>query len=126
MSEDEEQRWLDDEAGPIIRPYTITRGRTRAGDGPELDLMAQVVIGPRATASLPQLAAEQRAIIERCRRPLSIAELSAYLDLPVGVVRVLVGDLLAAGLVVVHHQRPSRALPDISILEKVIHGLRAI
>src|SRR6266702_1165086 len=69
---------------------------------------------------------ERRSIALLCRQPQSVAELSALLSLPLGVVRVLVGDLADEGLVQVHGpagpgQGPSRAL-----LERVLDGLRRI
>lgn len=64
----------------------------------------------------------------RCRRqePLSVAELAAELDLPVGVVRVLIGDLLDAELVHVSRPVPPAELPDEKVLREVIEGLRAL
>jgi len=52
--------------------------------------------------------------------------LAADLDLPVGVVRVLVGDLLEAAHVHIHQPVPPAELPDESILREVINGLRAL
>jgi len=46
------------------------------------------------------LALEQRSIVELCRETLSIAEVSARLGIPINVVKILVGDLVDAGLVV--------------------------
>src|SRR6266487_446858 len=37
----EEDQWLDEEAGPVVRPYALTRGRTRP-TGETLDLIALV------------------------------------------------------------------------------------
>ena len=55
-----------------------------------------------------------------------MAELAADLDLPIGVVRVLVGDLLVAAHVYIHKPVPPAELPDESILRDVIDGLRAL
>ncbi|GAA3308256.1 hypothetical protein GCM10020295_69850 [Streptomyces cinereospinus] len=66
-------------------------------------------------------------IVELCRdAPQSVAELAAGLDLPIGVVRVLVGDLTDAELVHVTRPVPPAELPDESILRDVINGLRAL
>ncbi|GHF33951.1 hypothetical protein GCM10018790_09560 [Kitasatospora xanthocidica] len=124
-------RWYDDEAGPLVRPYTMTRGRTGAG-GQQLDLIAVVVCDPAhpvfaPDAPEPPVGPEQARILALCRgTPLSVAELAADLDLPVGVVRVLLGDLLAAGLIRVSRPVPPALLPDERILQEVIHGLRAL
>lgn len=55
-----------------------------------------------------------------------MAELAADADLPVGVVRVLLGDLLEAGHVKVSRPVPPARLPEMRILREVIEGLRAL
>ncbi|MEU9857830.1 DUF742 domain-containing protein [Streptomyces sp. NPDC047974] len=121
--------WYDDEAGPVVRPYAMTRGRTSAAGRHRLDLIALVV--PEPAADDPgrdqSLSPEHVEIVERCsEQPQSIAELAAGLDLPVGVVRVLVGDLVDEELVHVTRPVPPAQLPDVSILREVINGLRAL
>ncbi|MGW6569228.1 DUF742 domain-containing protein [Streptomyces sp. NPDC054975] len=121
--------WFDDEAGPVVRPYAMTRGRTSAATRHRLDLIALVV--PEPAADDPgrdqTLSPEHVEIVERCSdTPQSIAELAAGLDLPVGVVRVLVGDLVEDELVHVTRPVPPAELPDVSILREVINGLRAL
>lgn len=121
--------WFDDEAGPVVRPYAMTRGRTSAATRHRLDLIAVVV--PEPAADDPgrdqTLSPEHVEIVERCSdTPQSIAELAAGLDIPVGVVRVLVGDLVEDELVHVTRPVPPAELPDVSILREVINGLRAL
>ncbi|WP_418955908.1 DUF742 domain-containing protein [Streptomyces tritici] len=121
--------WYDDDAGPVVRPYAMTRGRTTAATRHRLDLIAVVV--PEPAADDPgrdqTLSPEHVEIVERCSElPQSIAELAAGLDLPVGVVRVLVGDLVDEQLVHVTRPVPPAELPDVSILREVINGLRAL
>ncbi|MCM2418150.1 MULTISPECIES: DUF742 domain-containing protein [Streptomyces] len=124
-------RWYDDEAGPMVRPYALTGGRTR-GDGgsAHLDLIAQVVAEPGAepgAAGDPALAPEHGTILALCRTdPLSVAEIAADSDLPVGVVRVLLGDLLTLGWVRVRRPVAPAELPGEHILREVIDGLRAL
>ncbi|MGW3247093.1 DUF742 domain-containing protein [Streptomyces sp. NPDC001070] len=119
--------WYDDEAGPLVRPYAMTGGRTRPGTaGAALDLIAQVLAEPGA-ADDPTLEPEHIALLALCRdEPLSVAELAADADLPLGVVRVLLGDLLALGSVRVRTPVPPAQLPDERILREVINGLRAL
>ncbi|MCH6159020.1 DUF742 domain-containing protein [Streptomyces marispadix] len=154
-------RWFDDAAGPVVRPYAMTRGRTRSSsDEARLDLIALVIAesrdgegdakphedtvgsgdnhgaagdgtgGAQDNADVyadNSLAPEHVDIVLQCRRaPQSVAELSAELDLPVGVVRVLIGDLIDAGWVRVSRPVPPAELPDESILREVIDGLRAL
>lgn len=119
--------WYDDAAGPMVRPYAVTGGRTRPGAAvAALDLIALVLAEPGA-ADDPTLAPEHSALLALCRdEPLSVAELAADADLPVGVVRVLLGDLLALGGVRVSRPVPPAQLPDERILREVINGLRAL
>jgi len=121
--------WIDADAGPVVRPYAMTRGRTGHDSRHRLDLIALVV--PETAVADPgrdqTLSPEHVEIVERCGgTPLSIAELAAGLDLPVGVVRVLVGDLVDDALVHVTRPVPPAELPDVSILREVINGLRAL
>ncbi|MER6592765.1 DUF742 domain-containing protein [Micromonospora purpureochromogenes] len=120
-----QHEWLDAAAGPVVRPYTLTGGRVRpAVDG--FDLVAFVLAGAGADpAGQPGLQPEHRRLVELARRPVAVADLAADLDLAVGVVRVLLGDLLARGLVSVH-EPPAAGLPDNDILKAVVSGLRAL
>jgi hypothetical protein len=118
--------WYDDEAGPMVRAYTITGGRTRPVAAAELDLIAVLVAGPGAI-SAEGLDEAHLALLELCGRgPLSVADLASEADLAVGVVRVLLGDLLGEGhLRVVRPVRPAE-LPGPGLLRDVIAGLRAL
>ncbi|MFD8074894.1 DUF742 domain-containing protein [Streptomyces sp. NPDC059718] len=119
--------WYDDAAGPLVRPYALTGGRTRPDTAvAALDLIALVLAEPGA-ADDPTLEPEHTALLALCREePLSVAELAADADLPVGVVRVLLGDLLTLGSVRVSNPVPPAQLPDERILREVINGLRAL
>ena len=122
-------RWYDDDAGPVVRPYAMTRGRTSSVYQHRIDLIA-LVMTEEDVGDLEDeesLSPEHLYIVDTCRKsPQSVADLSAGLNLPVGVVRVLVGDLLAAELVLVSRPVPPAELPDESILRDVIEGLRAL
>ncbi|MFI1193486.1 DUF742 domain-containing protein [Micromonospora sp. NPDC020750] len=120
-----QHEWLDADAGPVVRPYTLTGGRVRPPAG--LDLVA-FVLTARAVdpATHSRLHPEHRRLVELARRPVPVAELAAELDLAVVVVRVLVGDLLARGLVSVHAPAGTAFLPDDNILKAVVNGLRAL
>ncbi|MFF4802193.1 DUF742 domain-containing protein [Streptomyces sp. NPDC001351] len=131
MSADGQGRshWFDDEAGPVVRPYAMTRGRTTSAGQHRLDLIAVVVTEPHADDpdADATLSPEHVDIVDLCRdAPQSVAELAAGLDLPIGVVRVLVGDLVAGEFVHVTRPVPPAELPDESILRDVINGLRAL
>ncbi|MFG3321505.1 DUF742 domain-containing protein [Streptomyces sp. NPDC048171] len=122
-------QWYDNEAGPLVRPYAMTGGRTRPGPtGMRFDLIALVTRVPGAPGSdVTVLGPEHRTLIELCRiETQSVAELAADADLPVGVVRVLLGDLVELGCVTVSRPVPPAQLPDERILREVIDGLRAL
>ena len=120
-----EDRWVDDHAGPVVRPYAVTRGRARPIRG-KFDLIS-LVIATRSALSLEVgLGPEHLAIVGLCQRPLSVAEVAAHLDLPLGTIRVLLGDLLERDLVEVREPQQGTALPDDSVYEAVINGLRAL
>lgn len=121
--------WFDDEAGPVVRPYAMTRGRTTSAAQHRLDLIAVVVAETQADdpEADSTLSPEHVDIVELCRdAPQSVAELSAELDLPIGVVRVLIGDLVDGEFVHVNRPVPPAELVDESILRDVISGLRAL
>ena len=123
-------QWYDGEAGPLVRPYAMTGGRTRPGPtGVRFDLIALVTLAgtARGTDDDAMLGPEHRTLIELCRpETQSVAELAAGADLPVGVVRVLLGDLMERGRVTVSRPVPPAQLPDERILREVIEGLRAL
>ncbi|MFD7136087.1 DUF742 domain-containing protein [Streptomyces sp. NPDC059894] len=122
-------QWYDMDAGPLVRPYAVTGGRTRSGPtGVRFDLIALVTLDQGAPgADGAGLGPEHRALIALCRTETqSVAELAAGCDLPVGVVRVLLGDLLDVGCVTVSRPVPPARLPDERILREVIDGLRAL
>jgi hypothetical protein len=122
-----ESEWLDEEAGPVVRPYALTRGRTLPPTREGFDLIAIIAAAATASFAPPGAGPEHLAILELCVRPHSVAEISAKLRLPLGVVRVLLGDLLDHGLIVVrkpavtNHQTPNE-----HVLKEVLHGLKAL
>ncbi|GGW22420.1 DUF742 domain-containing protein [Streptomyces xantholiticus] len=123
-------QWYDAAAGPLVRPYAMTGGRTKPGpSNVRFDLIALVVVDSDAPEPGDEslLGPEHRVLLSLCRcETQSVAELAADADLPVGVVRVLLGDLLEAGYVKVSLPVPPAQLPDERILREVIEGLRAL
>lgn len=109
-----------DSTGRLIRPYAITGGRT--GADVEIDLEAQIQASTRASEHLGAYRWEAAKLIELVQTPMALIELAARLELPVGVARVLVADLINDGAVVVH--RPVAAQNFGSLLEKVLDGVR--
>ena len=107
-----------------VRPYAMTGGRTRpTHDDLEMEtLISTTSVGEQT----PKLTVEQRAIAALCHDILSIAEVSAHLHLPLGVIRVLVGDMAEEHLVIVHRPAHVGDRPDLALLERVLYGLRTI
>jgi hypothetical protein len=125
MSED--NGWGYEDAGPVSRPYMVTGGRTRPRVTRYFDLVDMVVRSGRLTE--PALAAgpECAQILELCRVPTSVAEIGAIIGLPIGVVRVLLGDLLFEGLIEVMESAPrGGVVTDTALLSRVLERLRAL
>lgn len=104
------------------RLYTLTRGRSRA-ENTELDLVTLIVSRSDPT---PGMQSEHARILQICRSPTAVVEISSELWLPVSVVKILVSDMLAADQVVARHPSSARAgtqLPDAAFLKKVLVGL---
>jgi hypothetical protein len=121
----EEQQDNRQEPGRLVRPYAMTGGRTRPAHDDDLELETLVSTTSQGETSLT-LSLERRSIALLCRDILSIAEISARLDLPLGVARVLVGDMAEEGLVTVHRPASVGDRPDLALLERVLYGLRTI
>jgi Protein of unknown function (DUF742) len=115
-----------DQPGPDrrrVRPYAMTGGRTRPTHD---DLEIEALVSTTAMEQTPKLTVEQRAIAALCQELLSIAEVSARLQLPLGVIRVLVGDMADEHLVRVHRPAHAGDRPDLDLLERVLDGLQTI
>lgn len=115
------------DGGPaLVRPYALVRGRTRSGAGGVLPVEAIIVSEAEIDGS--ELVLERSAIVRLCRRPYSVAEVSALLSLPVGVTRVLVADLAAEGFVHVNLPLDPQAdgAVERGLLERVLAGLEAL
>lgn len=101
----------------FVRPYFYTRGRTRAAV--ELAVEALVSVAPGAVCPLGPAG----SAFELCREPRSVAEVAARMGVPLGVARVLLGDLVGAGTAVVHRTADASG-PDLDLMQRVLAGLR--
>jgi hypothetical protein len=117
-----------DSGGPD-RLYTVTGGRA-AAPGSAFDLMTLVA---GESEPVRGMQSEHARILRLCRHPVAVVELSARLGLPVGVVKILLGDLLAEGRISARHPRLVAAaprgghrLPEPETLEKVLRALRKL
>ncbi|WP_051342090.1 DUF742 domain-containing protein [Pseudonocardia spinosispora] len=108
-----------------VRPYAWTRGRTRSG----MDLQIETLVSTssRGRDELAMLPFEHRSVAELCERAQSVAEVAALLAVPLGVAKVLLGDMAGLGLVVVHQSGGSNGdVPDLALMERVLSGLRRL
>jgi hypothetical protein len=120
-----EHDWLDGDAGPVVRPYAMTQGRVPESAG-AFDLVAFVMATTPALPAAPHLQPEHHAIVATAWEPVSVAELASRLNLAVGVIRVLLGDLLSAGLISLHEPPAASQPHDVNVLKAVVNGLRAL
>lgn len=93
---------------------------------PGLDLLAHVVALDVEPDPGLYLVPEHRQMLAAAREPISVAELAGRLNLALGVVRVLLGDLLSEGLIAMHEPADPSAVPDDPTLKAVIDGLRTL
>lgn len=116
--------------GPAVPLYVVTGGGDGAGaSDPDLVLDLVTLVVARSTPAAG-MRPEQAAIVRMCRRPLSMAEISAHLDLPFSAVSLLVAGLVADGHVQVRAARADRRTdasePDLETLKALIDGLQRL
>jgi hypothetical protein len=119
------KRWLDQEAGPVVRPYALTRGRTRPR-GEAFDLIDVVAATGAPVTDMPWLGPEHRRILSMCRGPVVVADVTSDIDLPLAVVRVLLSDLRQEGLVTVLRPASDAPTSDLSVMRNLLDGLKAL
>ncbi|MET9795303.1 DUF742 domain-containing protein [Nocardiopsis alba] len=107
----------------LIRPYSLTGGRTRPSRG-DLTVTSQVVAVPSMGSA--DLDPELELILSVCARPVSVAEVASRAGLPLGVLRVLLSDLLDQGRVVAHTSPWEHRRPDADTLRSVLDGIRRL
>jgi hypothetical protein len=114
----------EDDGDFLVRPYAVTGGRTEPRY--QLEIEAMVAASHYEAQDLSVLSPECQAILEFCRDWRSVAEVSAVLQMPLGVARILITDLAAEDLVRIHQLDHANGLPDIKLLEQVLSGLRRL
>ncbi|MFD7443069.1 DUF742 domain-containing protein [Streptomyces sp. NPDC059909] len=122
------EHWYEDETGSMVRPYTVTRGRTRPAAEHPVDLMSRVTAvageGDRTGPRLDHARSSLLELVRRGARP--VAEIAADADLPLTVVRVLLVDLVEAGLVRVSAPPADQGSHDPTLLREIADRLREI
>ena len=120
-----DERWLDAEAGPVVRPYALTQGRTRH-TGESFDLLATVMATHGLIADPSLLAPEHISVLRLARAPTTVADIASDVDLPLGVVRIILADLRELGLVAIHTPVAMAERIDKHTLREVLNGLRGL
>ena len=122
IAEGHEAPWFDDDAGPLVRAYAVTRGRTRPSRF--LDMVTLVMtVRPTAPAPSP----EHRAILQLCAAPRAVVEVASTLNLPLVAAKVLISDLVELGAVVFKTPRRSDDPGvDRELIRTVIDGVRRL
>jgi hypothetical protein len=110
----------------LVRPYTLTAGRT----APRVDLPLEAPVETLDTPNAPQWPGRdvRGQIVELCTSSPSVAEIAAHLSLPLGVARVLIGDLVTQGYLRVHTTLEDSASFDErrELIGRTLRGLRAL
>ncbi|MGQ0716328.1 MAG: DUF742 domain-containing protein [Pseudonocardiales bacterium] len=111
------------ESYDLVRPYFWTGGRTAA----QVDLAVETLVSATGHPPEPPARPEHRTILQLCATPHSVAELAALLSIPLGVARVLLGDLAATGSLAVHRTAGAAdSAPDVALMQRVLTGLRRL
>jgi hypothetical protein len=112
------------ETATYIRPYAWTGGRTRSNHVLEVETLVSTSEACQ-TARLERL--EHHSIANLCQHPRSVAEVGALLSVPLGVARVLLGDMAELGLVTVHRTvTKDDTTSHMMLMERVLSGLRRL
>ena len=105
--------------GDLIRPYLATAGRTTSRvQGLKLETLVQ------QTGTSPSVRFESAKVFRLCEQPISLAELSAHLSIPLGSVKVIVGDLISSGDLQAHQTVDGSGADDVQLITRLISGVR--
>ncbi len=111
----------------LERYYVLTGGRSGPGGSASSLDVATLILS--RSAAVPGMPHEHAEILRRCRDPLSVAELGAYLGLPFNILAVLLTDLLDADRIEARDPIPASYTdrgPDLALLEEVLSGLQRL
>jgi hypothetical protein len=120
---EEDGSWYDEEAGPLVRPYFLAGGRSRPGCN-DLEMITIVVAVTEEIGEM--LGPEHAEIVRVCQHPSSVAEVSAMMDLPLMVVKVILSDLIERGYVIFRSPPVTSDIPSSELLQAVLDGIRRL
>ena len=117
----DEEHWFDDAAGRLIRPYTVSNGRTVPTT--RMELLSMVI----ATGHRPppgQLGPEHAQALGLCGTVTTVAEVSARLRLPAVVTKIVLSDLVDWGAVDACAPDPMADASNPAVLETILNALQ--
>lgn len=110
-------------ASSRVPPYLIAGGRTRPSRLLEIETLVEQRV---RTDSGERARFESARILEIAAEPISVAEVSALLGLPLGTTLVLVSDLLDSGDLLDHDTTHASEVSDLDIMTRIIHRVREL
>jgi hypothetical protein len=116
----DDEHWLDDAAGRLVRPYAVSNGRTEPTT--RMELLSMVI----ATGSLQyaHLGPDHAKALGLCGNPVTVAEIAARLRLPAVVTKILLSDLVDCGAVNTRSPAPVAELTNTAVLETILNALQ--
>ncbi|MFC4533855.1 DUF742 domain-containing protein [Sphaerisporangium dianthi] len=119
----DESEVVDD--GPVVRPYALAKGRTPP-PAASFDLLTHIVATGAPPLHTADLGPEHHRLLALVPEPRPLVEVAADIDLPVGLIRLLLADLVTHGLVAARPPAPDARTPKAALLQEVIKGLQAL
>jgi hypothetical protein len=113
-----------DPRGELVRPFCLTRGRTRPAS--DIAIEAILVTTGRGRQEAPYAGRHKHLIADLCQQPQSLAEIAAHMGVPLGVAKVLVADMAAEHMLTLHHPGHDNYHQHMQTLERVLDGLRKL
>jgi Protein of unknown function (DUF742) len=111
----------------MVRPYARTGGRTRPVHDLDLEALVVTTVAGRDPSMNDLLSPEHSTVIELCEETISVAEIAARLQTPLGVARVIIADMVELGLVeVLATANASGDERDPAFLRRVLSGLQRL
>ena len=105
---------------PHTRPFIVAAGKTK----PTAHVAIEMLVESTNVDKLVRF--EKRKILERASAPISVAELSSHLNMPIGTTMVVVGELLDEGLLKAHKTAEQSGLTDLNIMTRIIQRVREL
>ncbi|MFD8494733.1 DUF742 domain-containing protein [Amycolatopsis sp. NPDC059657] len=110
-----------EELATLVRPYVRAGGRVSAGHALEIETVLTAT-GLHQTAL--ELSDDQLVICVNCEKPRSVAEIASAVNAPIGVAKVLIGDAIDQGLLMLHEMTPClEGRPPLDLLRRVHAGI---